>query len=504
MNPKKLKINFGIILLVIVIFTKFAIWDNDSNRWLITDAITKPSKDYKATVASPIVFPTSLVQKSTWINDASKLNSVLASDFVSVNSKQDILDAVTKAKKENKKVSISGARHSMGGQNLGSQIHLDMNNYDKVVNFEITDNSVTVESGITWKLLQQFLGSKNRAVRVMQDSNIFTIGGSMGSNVHGKDIRYGSMIESINWFRIVDSSGAEVLVDRSNKELFETVVGGFGLFGIITEVNLKTEPNTNYKYTITHQPAESLISKFNEYQKLGGEQIEGHFSVSEDDLLKDLQIYYFQPTEKVSVDDVGGENSIWLRKMVYRLSRDSDIGKRFRWFMQTKVSPIVDPNYTTRNGSQAAPFRVLELNDPNTTDVLQEYFVPSRKIDEFLPKYRELLRKYNMNLINCGVRKVLADKEALVSYATEEMYGFVCYYNVKRDNALNGDFHTFTGEVLDYMNTIDAKYYLAYSFMDYNDKILNMYPSIKELLNRKTKYDPQNIFWNKWIEKLAK
>jgi decaprenylphospho-beta-D-ribofuranose 2-oxidase len=501
MNTKKLGINFGILLMVIVLFAKFAVWDNETNRWVISDAVTKPDKSYKATVASPIVFPTSMVQNTAWINDASKLNTVLSSDFVSVKVKQDILDAVTKAKKENKKISISGARHSMGGQNLGSQIHLDMNNYDKVITFENVGNSVTVESGITWKLLQEFLITKNRAVRVMQDSNIFTIGGSIGSNVHGKDIRYGSLIESINWFKIVDSSGIETLVDRNNKELFESVVGGFGLFGIITEVNLKTEPNTNYKYTITHQPAESLIPKFDEYQSLGAEQIEGHFSVSKDALLQDLQIYYFQPTDKVSTDDVSGENSIWLRKLVYRLSRDSDIGKQFRWFMQTKVSPIVDPSYTTRNGSQAAPFRVLELNDPITTDVLQEYFVPSRKIDEFLPKYRELLRKNNMNLINCGVRKVLADKEALVSYATEEMYGFVCYYNVKKDNNLNSDFRIFTGEMLDYMNTIDAKYYLAYNFMDYNEKIITMYPNIKELLNRKAKYDPQAIFWNQWIEK---
>jgi decaprenylphospho-beta-D-ribofuranose 2-oxidase len=81
----------------------------------------------------------------------------------------------------------------MGGQNLGEQIHLDMNGYDKILDFEASSHSVTVESGITWKQLQTFLATKSRAVRVMQDSNIFTIGGSIGSNVHGKDVRYGSL-----------------------------------------------------------------------------------------------------------------------------------------------------------------------------------------------------------------------------------------------------------------------------------------------------------------------
>ncbi len=493
---KKYTNTFAALILILILISKFAVWDNPNNRWMVQDTYYKPESDYKATVATPI----SLIQKSAWINDASKLKSALSSDFVKVENKKDILDSVQKAKTEKKKISISGARHSMGGQNLGEQIHLDMNNYDKVIDFA-ADNSVTVESGITWKQLQTFLITRSRAVRVMEDSNIFTIGGSMGSNVHGKDVRYGSLIESINWFKIVNSDGQEILVDRSNRDLFQSVIGGFGLFGIITEVNLKTEPNTNYKYTITHQPADQLVAKFDEYQKLGAEQVEGHFSVSSDSLLSDLQIYYFEPTTKASNDDVSGENSIWLRKLVYRLSRDSNLGKQFRWFMQTKVSPIVDPSFTTRNGSQAAPFRVLELDDANSTDVLQEYFVPSSKIAEFMPKYLELLRKHNMNLINCGVRKVLKDTEALVSYATEEMYGFVCYYNVNRDNSKNAVFHTFSGEMLDYMNTIGAKYYLAYDTMDYNDKILQMYPGIKQLLENKKAYDPNDIFWNKWIEK---
>ncbi len=494
---KKL-IGISALAIVIVAIAKFIIWDNENNRWLIQDAIARPDQNYKSTVASPLN-STSGVHR---IDDASKLNSATPTQLVLVKSKQDILNAVAQARLQQRSISVSGARHSMGGQNLGEQIHLDMNGYDKILDFEASSNSVTVESGITWKQLQTFLATKNRAVRVMQDSNIFTIGGSIGSNVHGKDVRYGSFIESINWFKMIDSSGQEIRVDRdSNQELFASVIGGFGLFGIITEVNLKTEPNTNYQYTITHQPAETLVAKFNDYAAQGAQQIEGHFSVDNDRLLQDLQIYYFEPTNKQSTDDVSGENSIWLRKLVYRSSRDSNLGKQFKWFMQTQVSPIVDPSYTTRNGSQAAPFRVLELNDPSTTDVLQEYFVPSRKIAEFLPKYRELLKKHKMNLINCGVRRVQADQAALVSYATEEMYGFVCYYNISRDNAKNQDFHSFTGEVLDHLLAIDAKYYLAYNFMDYQDKIYQMYPSIRELLQRKRKYDPSNIFWNKWVEK---
>lgn len=503
---KKLKIKTKLLPIIlpstiffILFFTKFTVWDNPNNRWLIEDIYYKPDANYKATVAPKISLNQNITTKTATLNDASKLNQVFINDFVQIENKKNIFDAIEKAKTQKKSISISGARHSMGGQNLGQSIHLDMLKYDKVIEF--ANENVTVESGITWKQLQEFLGPKNKAIAVMQDSNIFTVGGSMGSNVHGKDIRFGQLISTVNWFKMIDSSGQEILIMPENN-LFGLVIGGFGGFGIITEVNLKVVPNTNYKYTITHQPADTLVSRWAEYKKLGAEQIEGHFSVSKDVLLEDLQIYYFEPTDTKSKDDVSGENSIWLRKLVYRLSRESDLGKRFRWWMQKNVSPLVDPGFSSRNGSMAAPFRVLEIEDANTTDILQEYFVPTNKVDKFVQDYRQMLIKHNINLINCGLRKVQPDTNALVNYSEQEMFGFVCYYNVSRDKTKNANLTNFTGEMLDYLNQIEGKFYLAYATEGFENKILQMYPKLTQLLVEKQKYDPNNIFYNKFFEKL--
>jgi decaprenylphospho-beta-D-ribofuranose 2-oxidase len=483
-------------IIVVLLLIKNLVWDNANRKWIIQDIYHKPSKEFKGTIASDI----SVVQDNTlytFINDASKLKSVIASDYKKIVSKEDILEAVEQAKKEHKKVSISGARHSMGGQNLGDQIHLDMLHFDKILAYNYENESVTVQSGITWKQLQEYLGEKNRAVRVMQDSNIFTVGGSMGSNIHGKDVRYGQLVESINWFNIVMANGKEVKVDRvTNPELFSAVNGGFGGFGVITEVNLKTDKNTNYEYAITQHPAEQVITKWDEYISDNAEQVEAHFSISDDRLLQDALIYYYKPTDKLSKDDVSGENSIWLRKAVYRISRTGNMGKKFRWWMQSYISPLIDPGLTTRNSAMAAPFRTLELDDPHTTDILQEYFVPRHKVTEFLPKYRELLKKHDMQLVNCVLRRVQPDAKALVNYSDEEMYGFVCYYTVSRNNDEHTNIKEFTGEMMDYLIEIDGKFYLAYSSEGHTDKILKMYPKLNDLRSLKFKYDPENIFDN--------
>ena len=82
------------------------------------------------------------------------------------------------------------------------------------------------------------------------------------------------------------------------------------------------------------------------------------------------------------------------------------------------------------------------------------------------------------------------------------MFGFVCYYNVSRDKTKNANLTNFTGEMLDYLNQIEGKFYLAYATEGFEKKILQMYPKLTQLLVEKQKYDPNNIFYNKFFEKL--
>lgn len=76
-------------LILIVIFTKYMIWDDNNRRWIIEDIYYKPDSGYKATVASQI----SLVVKNSnnytrvLLNDASKLQPTEASDYTIVKEK---------------------------------------------------------------------------------------------------------------------------------------------------------------------------------------------------------------------------------------------------------------------------------------------------------------------------------------------------------------------------------------------------------------------------------
>jgi decaprenylphospho-beta-D-ribofuranose 2-oxidase len=494
-----------VILLAVSLFGKVIVWDNLDNRWLIEDLYSKPPFDDKLTTASKFSKVNYNNSTSVEFTDATKINFANAADYRQPETTKELVDAVNYARENKKKISMSGARHSSNGQNLGDIMHFDMTNYNKIIAVDKINNIVTVESGATWKQLQQVLGEDGLALKVMQDSNIFTVGGSIGTNIHGKDIRYGSFIESIDSFKLINSQGMEVNCSRSeNYELFKNVVGGFGIFGIVTEVKLKVEKNIVYDFVVTNNSADVMVEKFDEFINKGSDMVEGHFSISKSNLMKEVQVYYFTPNKynKQTKDDISGENSIWIRKLVYRLSRTSEWGKDFRWWMQKYVSVSVDPQISSRNGAMAAPFRALQIDNPNSTDVLQEYFVPRSKVQDWLRDYRENLNKYNMNLINCGVRRVNKDVEARVSYATEEMYGFVCYYKIDRLMSMNNKYLEFTKSTIDNLHNYGGKYYLAYNIHDNNDTILKMYPTLKELVTEKLKYDPQEVFDNKFYAKI--
>jgi decaprenylphospho-beta-D-ribofuranose 2-oxidase len=439
---KRKRLKKRLILLAILasgfMLIKLLIWDNKNNRWIIQDIYYSASLDAKLTIAPEItqVSANSNNLIPTEINDASKLNPTNVAGILQPTAIDEIKAIVKSAVSQGKKISLSGARHSMGGQiAYANSLHLDLSKLDQI-RYHPENQTVTVQSGATWKQIQRQLGQQGRAVRVMQDSNIFSVGGSMSVNAHGKDPRFGSLIESVNSFKLVNAQGEEIECSRQqNSELFKTAIGGMGIFGIITEVNLKTIENSTYTYSVIHKPSAEIVPFMEAQIKRSNlEMIEAQMSVDHANFLTEAQIYYFDRTtlNPSLKDDVSGENSIWLRKFVYRTSRESDWGKQFRWFMQKQLGPTLDAKQISRNSGMAAPFRTLELDDPSTTDVLQEYFVPLAHVDQFLEAYKQLLQRHQMELINVTVRKVNQDQEALVSYATEDMYAFVSYYRISR------------------------------------------------------------------------
>jgi FAD/FMN-containing dehydrogenase len=82
----------------------------------------------------------------------------------------------------------------------------------------------------------------------MQSTDIFTVGGSIAVNAHGMDHRAGAVGKTIRSMRVMLADGSIQRVSRTeNPELFNLVVGGYGLFGIVLDVQLDITDNEIYE-----------------------------------------------------------------------------------------------------------------------------------------------------------------------------------------------------------------------------------------------------------------
>ena len=86
-----------------------------------------------------------------------------------------------------------------------------------------------------------------------------------------------------------------------------------------------------------------------------------------------------------------------------------------------------------------AGYDVAELEPPSRahrTYVLQEYFVPVERFDEFVPKMAEIFARHRVNVLNVSIRHALPDPGSLLAWAREECFAFVVYHKQRtRPNA---------------------------------------------------------------------
>ncbi len=200
-----------------------------------------------AAAALPDAGPLRWSQRGGTINDASCLNRTPVRGVVDVRQMDDVRNALAFARQHGLRVSIAGVRHSMGGHAFApNALVLDMRGFNRIT-LDEQAAVVRVESGASWHDIQKAIHPK-WAVKSMQSTDIFTVGGSISVNAHGMDHRAGSVGRTVRSMRVMLPDGTVRNVSRTeDSRLFNLVVGGYGLFGVILDVELEIVPNAVYE-----------------------------------------------------------------------------------------------------------------------------------------------------------------------------------------------------------------------------------------------------------------
>ncbi len=459
-------------------------------------------------------------QVGGYINDASYLNKTAVYGIVKVATVQDIQNALQFARDHKLKVTAAGSRHSMGGHTFVKDgLVLDMRGFDQV-RLDKEHKILNVQTGATWKQLQLYLDQYGLAVKAMQSINIFTVGGTLSVNAHGIAHNPGQVAPTVRSFRILLSNGdIKQCSPTENAELFHHALGGYGLMGIILDVDLDVVDNEMYLWK-THYLDYKDFASYYEKNVEGNPNIGlayGRLSMSPSTFLAETAIHTYEKTHTdVPVVPLKLPRYVWLDRFIINFSKTGDTGRRFRWTMEKYGEPrlhtCVSRNEAMSREEGCLVSRNQEMYDSmdylnnrlRDTDILQEYFIPHDKMPQFVDGLRSIVKGNGANLINVTIRIVRKDEITTLNYAKQDMFAYVLYFNQKFNEREGRILQKTTTDLIDLALGLDGTYYLPYQLFYSKEQLRKAYPRVDEFFAAKRIYDPDELFTNKFYEKYGK
>ena len=461
-------------------------------------------------------------QKGGTINDVSCLDRTPVYGIVKITSVDDIRNALAFARENKLKVSMAGVKHSMGGQAFyKNNLVLNMKGF-KEIHLNEAGRTVTVQSGATWHDIQTFLHPKY-AVKAMQSTDIFTVGGSISVNAHGMDHLAGSVGSSVRAMRVMLGDGSIVDVSREqNPELFNLVVGGYGLFGVILDVELEIVDNDVYQ-------TQRQVVSYRDFPEIFENEIlpdpnlglfYGHLSTAPASLLDEMIFYKYTRVDigEADVPALGEVSSTKLRRFVLNFSKKGGAAMSIKWFLEKYVEPKMEsctvvPRtqamaegeacFVSRNEPMHDSVRYTLNNLKNETDILHEYFIPRDQFIPFVDGLRQIVQDHRVNLLNASVR-VIHPESNFLNYAPTEMYSIVLYINQPTTPEGNQKMGVVTRELIDLTADVNGRFFLPYQLHYTPEQLQRSYPMIGDFFAAKKLYDPDGLLTNTWYEKYGK
>jgi FAD/FMN-containing dehydrogenase len=442
-----------------------------------------------------------------YTNDASFLNLTKVDTIIDVptNNKaiiSQLKKILTYANTNNLKISIAGARHSMGGHTMyPNGIVINMLPY-KQMKLNTSGNVLTIGSGALWEDAILYLDKHNKSVSIMQAFSSFSIGGSLSVNGHGWQKNLPPISSSVISFSLMNYEGEIMNCSRNeNSELFKLVLGGYGLFGIILDVKIKVVDNKALKYNYINLSTEKYIEYYNKFITKNNktELVFGRLRISKKRFLEEATLNFFETTPQ-SPTPLKKNKSIESKRIVFRGSVDSEYGKRLRWDLETSANKISKNAIFSRNELLNDDVLLIENKDTTSTDILHEYFVPERNFNQFIQDIKPVLLKSDIDLLNITIRRVDEDTDSYMNYARESVYGFVILFNQKKTDQQENSMSLLTNQLVDISIKNKGTFYLPYRLHINKEKMRIVYPQSNDFFELKKKYDPKEIFSNKFYD----
>jgi FAD/FMN-containing dehydrogenase len=453
-------------------------------------------------------------EREIWVNDVhSRFNRTHVRELLTPRSRGELTEIVHSASRKGLPISVSGCRHSMGGQQFATDsICIDTRSLDRVISFDQEHGLIEAEAGIQWpKLIRTYLdvqadSTKQWGIAQKQTgADTFTLGGSLSSNVHGRGLAMKPLISNVESFTLINADGKSIRCSRDeNNELFRLAIGGYGLFGLIDTVTLRLVPRQKLRRVVEVIRATDLPRCFEE--RIAQAYLYGDFQFSVDEKSADfLQRGVFSCYKPVDADEpivakrvLRDDDWLDLLRLAYTdrekaFKRYSDYylstnGQTY-WSDTNQLSAYL-PNYAERIREQ--------IGGEESSLIITEIYVPRADLPEFLAQAAGLLRSNRTVVIYGTVRLIEKDNESFLAWA-KQPYACIIFnlLTFHTPDGIETSARSFRG-LIDLAIARGGSYYLTYHKFAKPEQVLACYPQFKEFLDLKRNYDAPERFQSDW------
>ena len=439
----------------------------------------------------------SIAKNPLIVNDVTGLNPVSVSLVIKPKTELDITDAIMATSGP---ISIGGARYSMGGQiAYPDSLHLDMREYDQIIKLDPDNKLITVQPGITWREVQQAIDPHDLSVRIMQDFNNFTVGGSLSVNAHGRYANEGPIINSVRSLRIALADGKVYEASpNTNNALFYAAIGGYGGLGVITSVTLELTDNIAMERFTESMSFVDFLDYFRQNIR-DNDQLVMHNALLYPPSFENILNISWKKTDKPLTNperlQVFDPEDRIKPLLVEMLSR-SDFLKRLRRSLYDR--PMYNrPAVVTRNWESSADLRQYGFGpDKDSTMALREYFVPLEQLEMFVLRMRDTFIRHDVNVLNISIRYSPRDPGSLLAWAHDDMFSFVIVYRQDKDRESLDKVAAWSQELIRSAVDLGGSYYLPFQKQASSEQFFRVYQDAPLYFDIKKRADPDNRFNN--------
>jgi FAD/FMN-containing dehydrogenase len=406
---------------------------------------------------------------------------------------------------------MMGTGHNLGGHAfVNDAMVLDMRQFNRVCHVDKEQKCIKVESGIIWDKIQEAINPSGLALKAMQSDNIFTVGGSLAANAHGRDMRFPTIVESVLGFRIMLADGSVMSVSRNeHPEMFRNAIGGYGLFGIILDVDLALVDDCVYEQSSTVIPLRELLGHFEKEVRANpaAELFLARPSISPRCFLDDTIVTVWKRTDRVrqGMFRLDHERNVARDRFLFGLSRKYKWGKTLRWEAEKYIAGNgAKRTLVSRNNAMRPPvsaIKMLEHNSKRDTDAIQEFFVPIPRFMTFMEGMRGILQEGETNLLGVTLRYVKANNETALSYAPKaDAFAVILYFNEICSTGGRAKAYKLINQLTQLAVNCHGTFYLTYARDLKMDCLSRAYSGIDAFFQEKHAVDPDNRFTSRFFE----